>query len=185
MTERSEHVIIKFLSVCVLLTVTSYDQMKGKYISYCAGIICEQSVDRFTSAKLCRCSWRAYNGIITLSSNVSFTNDPVLCPNTLVEFECVGENLDIIYWQYNGLILLVYSFSSQNGQLQTDQRRQLEGIEFSLRSFNFSAEHRTANFSIILVAELSAVYPDTEIECVQSQALSQSIGITYSLQSTL
>lgn len=121
---------------------------------------------------------------ITLSSNVSFTRDPVLCPNTLVGFECVGENLDTIHWRYNGTILVIYSFGN-DGQPLIDSRRQPIGFEFSLENFNFNSEHRTANLTIKLVVELSAVYPGEDIQCVRSQALGCAFNVTYSPKSRL
>lgn len=123
---------------------------------------------------------------ISLTSNISFTSDPILCPNSLglVEFECIGVNVETLLWRSNGSELAVYSISTDD-QSTTDIQIQPPGFEFFLESFTFDAEQRTANFTIVLIAELSAINPGTEIECLPNPSLSRSINVTYSLQSML
>ena len=129
---------------------------------------------------------------ISLSSNVNFNDDTALCPGTLVEFECVGINLEVLELQVlgqsgqNPIAAVRYSVDI-NGHLLSDSPSQPPGYSFSLPSFDTNTGQNpvTANFTAILSVELSALASGEQIECFRGQSLSQTINITYSSRSKL
>ncbi len=123
---------------------------------------------------------------IGLSSNVTFSDDTVLCPGTLVEFECVGINLETLQWR-SDQVVVVYGIDT-DGELLTDvQPSQPPGYNFSLTTFDpfLGQGTRIANFTAILRVELSALTGGEQIQCLRGSSLSQSINVTYSTRSKL
>ncbi len=117
---------------------------------------------------------------VNLSSNVILNNDTVLCPNTVIEFECIGVNVEALLWR-SVQVELIYSIDT-GGELLTDiQPSQPPGYNFSLASFHpfISQGTRTANFTAILSVELSALTSGEQIECFRDPSLSQTINVTY------
>lgn len=121
-------------------------------------------------------------------SNVSFsgTSTPVLCPNTVVEFECVGTNLELLQWCYNDTVLVDYSFD-RNGQLQESftSNPLPQGFNVSLfsASGNFDPSQQLGNITLMLSIELSSF--NSNLECIRDINQNQSVDASYTLRSKL
>ncbi len=119
---------------------------------------------------------------VSLSSNVNFNDDTALCPGTLVEFECVGINVEALQWRSNQTLLVVYTLAS-NGQIDTDiQPSRPPGFNFTLTSVEFNVNQQSVNLTVIMTVELSALDSGTQIECLRGSRI-QAITVTYSITS--
>ena len=116
---------------------------------------------------------------MTLISNITFGGP--ICPTPTVEFTCTAVDATFVEWQRNGVEISSFQPDDTVGD-NGDPRIIPSGFEIELTEVNQGNQQNTANFTTILIANLSALINGSDWITCRFLGEKDSINISYTGQ---